>query len=439
MKSLAALSGTHERRPGTTTLRVVIVLASLLFSSGAMSDGGRQLFEQGVDALQNDNQEAAIERFEAARESGLDTGALYYNLGLAHYRAGDLDAAENAFRRVWQGETMRAPGAYMLGRSALRRGDNDTARTWFRRARNTARTPTWRRRATRELEEITSIRNLGYTYIAAGSAYDSNVTAASSDVNNTSEESDLSIRANVTGRYPQDDGYYFTAGLYAERQLDIDRLDYTSLRGGGGRSANLNGAWRWDLKGLVRHERLGGIRLRNAAVGDAGIERGAAGRRQWRIGYELTVSEGGPDFGFLDGVNHRLSALTNPGASGGWLSGVTLERRNRADDDSGNEFQSFSSNALELNAGYEFSLGAGVGLELAGDLTRRTYEGTEIRDGSPIGEREDDIIGLSADIDGPLANGLSWRVQLRQENRSSNIDEFDYDRQVVVGYIEYVL
>ena len=79
---------------------------------------------------------AALLRYRQAYESGLDTPLLHYNMGVAHYKAGQYERARESLERALQSPSLRIPAQYNLGLSAYAAGDIDGALTWFRLARD---------------------------------------------------------------------------------------------------------------------------------------------------------------------------------------------------------------------------------------------------------------------------------------------------------------
>jgi len=428
----------NRHMPGSPNRLLVCMLALIagLAAGSACAATADELFQQGVEAARADDYERAIEAFEAARRAGLDTGALHYNLGTAYYGAGNMDGARRAFRRAWRSKAMRAPAAYMLGRLARRRGDTAGARTWFQRAHDAAQTPALRRRAANGLEDVVGDTVGGFGYLALGTAHDSNVTAAPADLDGTSDASDSALRLVLAMREPLGRRLYATGSLYTERFSDLSRFDYTAVRGGAGWRNTVRGPWQWQVEAQARHERLGGDPLRNSVILDAAVDRRPPARRRVRIAYELTRYRAATEYDFLDGRRQRIEVASKPWSGSGWLGTVALERMNRRDLDTGSDFQSFSWSAGEAELGYHFAFGSHLDLEVGGDLAHRDYDGTEVRNAARVGSRQDDIAGVYVEATGAVGAGFSWRLRLRHEERRSNIDEFDYERDRVVAYLE---
>lgn len=396
------------------------------------------LFRQGVTAARAGDYGEAIEHFEAARRAGLDTGALHYNLGVAYYHAGRLEPAEAAFRRAVDSDSMVAPAWYQLGRLARERGDDARAREHFRRAAAEAQTDALRRRARAALARAAAVTPPEYVYVAAGGGHDSNVSLTPDDASGVSEESDFFVEGLAVARQPLNGPNYLRASGYTQVFLDDDDFDVTSVRGGIGRVGRLQGPWRWDAYVDGRHLRFGGETFENSLFLGGAVERGLGGRWSLDLGLRLELTDGGSDFEFLDGTGHRFEAVVDERGAAGWRLEAALETLDRDDRETADDFFSFSRDELEVAARYGLDLDRRARVTFEGDWSHRDYDGTEIRNGTRLDEREDDRIGLGVTLHRRFDANWGVRLALRLEERDSNLDEFDYDRSLIRAQIERV-
>ncbi|MBN1479749.1 tetratricopeptide repeat protein [candidate division KSB1 bacterium] len=72
----------------------------LIFASITVADQADYLFQQGVDAYQESDYQAALTHFEAALQHGKESDALYYNLGNAYYKLGEIGLAILYYERA---------------------------------------------------------------------------------------------------------------------------------------------------------------------------------------------------------------------------------------------------------------------------------------------------------------------------------------------------
>ena len=77
--------------------RLLFVL--FIFCSAAFATP-ESLFEEGVDAFRQGNLEEAVQSWQSTLEEGHESGALYYNLGNAHFRLGHTAEAILFYERA---------------------------------------------------------------------------------------------------------------------------------------------------------------------------------------------------------------------------------------------------------------------------------------------------------------------------------------------------
>ncbi|MDZ7828726.1 MAG: tetratricopeptide repeat protein [Halofilum sp. (in: g-proteobacteria)] len=416
----------------TTFLRAVVLAATALFVSVSPAVAAPEDdFRRGVEAVRAGDPERAIEHFEAARAAGLDTGALHFNLGVAYYRAGRIEAAETSFRRAVDSGTMVAPALYQLGRIARERGDLAAARAHFRRAAEIAQTGALRSRARAALAGIATTRPPDYVYLGAGGGYDSNLSLTPSDASGVSEESDLFLEGVLVARKPLDDSHYLRASIYLQEFLDEDDFDLASLRGGIGRVGLIDGIWRWDAWVDGRHREFGGRAFDNTLLAGGELKRRVAPGWILDLDARLELVRGANRFDFLDGAKYDLEAALDEWGRDGWRLQAGLASADRDDRETADDFFSFSWTEFRLAAEHGQRLDDLHRLELGADWSRREYDGAEVRNGTRLGTREDDLLGLEAALERRLDADWSARASFRIEDRDSNLAEFDYDRKVL--------
>ena len=72
----------------TGLLLLVAAIGSLAPVESARAMSAEQYFSDGNRLFRDDLYWAALLRYRQAQEEGLDTPLLHYNMGIAHYRAG---------------------------------------------------------------------------------------------------------------------------------------------------------------------------------------------------------------------------------------------------------------------------------------------------------------------------------------------------------------
>ena len=95
-----------------------------------------QYFSDGNRLFRDDLYWAALLRYRQAREEGMDTPLLSYNMGIAHFRAGQHVRARDALLQALQDPSLRVTTHFNLGLNAYELDDLDEALRWFRLARD---------------------------------------------------------------------------------------------------------------------------------------------------------------------------------------------------------------------------------------------------------------------------------------------------------------
>ncbi len=224
-------------------------------------------FESGVAAFRDGDIDRARVFLEQAREAGLDSVSLLYNLGVVYFQLGLFDQAEAAFTGLL--DTPHAPLArYNLGLVLQMKGDTEGARAWFNQAADESSPDQIRALALQQLASTASdsslnsssnssfnsarrtetgagsTQMLGFLSTAAG--YDDNIasTPSSATTDEASAFGDLlasgraylnqgrgrALRLDAiayTRQYPGNaefDNTYFSAGVTWQQPLEAARL-----------------------------------------------------------------------------------------------------------------------------------------------------------------------------------------------------------------------
>ena len=114
-----------------------LTLAAPLQQAHAMT--ADQYYADGNRLFRDDLYWAALLRYRQAAEEGMDTPALHYNTGVAHYRAGQHIRARDALTKALSDPALRVAAHYNLGLNAYRLGNTDEALRWLRLARDQER------------------------------------------------------------------------------------------------------------------------------------------------------------------------------------------------------------------------------------------------------------------------------------------------------------
>jgi hypothetical protein len=141
-----------RRRGGLALLGALVCLAA---TAPAMAMTAEEAFADGNRLFRDDLYWAALLRYRQAEDAGMDSAVLYYNMGVAHYRAKQHIRARQALLRAAQAPRLTVIAQYNLGLNAYAAGDSAEALDWFRQARDQEQDRSIRRLA---IEAISRIR-----------------------------------------------------------------------------------------------------------------------------------------------------------------------------------------------------------------------------------------------------------------------------------------
>ncbi len=128
---------TMRNKPFPTLLLILLsAIAALMPAQSALALSAEQYFADGNRLFRDDLYWAALLRYRQAADEALDTPLLHYNMGVAHYRAGQYVRARESLQRALADPALSITAHYNLGLNAYALGQTDEALRWFRLARD---------------------------------------------------------------------------------------------------------------------------------------------------------------------------------------------------------------------------------------------------------------------------------------------------------------
>jgi hypothetical protein len=121
--------------------KLLLLLLVVFLPGTALAASAEELFADGNRLFRDDLYWAALLRYREARHAGLDTPLLHYNMGVAHYKAGQYTRARESLLEAAGSAPLEVHAHYNLGLNAWAMGNTDEALDWFRLARDQARFP----------------------------------------------------------------------------------------------------------------------------------------------------------------------------------------------------------------------------------------------------------------------------------------------------------
>jgi tetratricopeptide (TPR) repeat protein len=347
--------------------------------SDALANEADVLFQQGVVASRRGDNEAAVRAFEAAKQAGMTSAALYYNLGVMYYRMKVYSWSEEYFGKLTDDQTYSALAYYNLGLIAASRDNIELAIQHFQTCRSLTEDEKLKQLSARALKRlkgggssraVTANREdpppwRGIVLLSV--ARDDNVGLDNDEVKNVTGVSEISdtyyeVLATTHGFLGGNrrGGFSLSGYVYAQKYSTAAisaAYDYNQLHLAFNRETK---AHYWQVAyGLGADQTtFGGANFQKLYSAFLRAKRYLDHKKYIRLRLMSYKIDSNPLYQYLDGYKHQLKFdFTVPGA--GWRYRVVYmaELNNREDYQTATTFHSYSPlrNTLGL-IGY-FALG----------------------------------------------------------------------------------
>jgi len=425
-----------------------IIVSWIIGSSTALAASaeqpGRDAFRAGTQAFQQGDYPAALAHFRAARDSGLDSTSVRYNMAVTYYRLGQLDASAIEFRGLLSDPGSAPTAHYNLGLIARHQGDNRTAQHHFRQAQELAATQELRNLATAGLRSVTPAppKRRGQAVISVAGGYDDNVTLApQADLVGVSGEGDGFLEFLAAGRYmiagDASKGWRAEGALYLREYLDVDGFDQAALRAGLTQLGSA-GSWRTAFGGYTDVILLDGDYFQSIFSASAQGIRPVGGNGELLLRYRISRIEADDDFDQLSGWRQRgrVQGRWRHGF-GDLVLGYELEWNDRRDVQTATTFSSRSPLRNLLYGEVLRQVGSNWEVSARGEYRRSRYRDPDTTLTSSR-KRQDDSLELRLRADRRLgASSRVYGTYTRSDN-DSNFEVFDYRRSEFMAGLEWV-
>jgi tetratricopeptide (TPR) repeat protein len=383
-------------------------------------------WNEGRQAWERADYREALDNFVAARNAGLDTPAVHYNIAVAQYQLGFYAEAADSFERIARRfPQMRALAEYNLGLTATKRVQADAARRHFVEAHAAAADDRTLRilasRRLRELEYEPEPRTAWSGGVGVRAGYDSNVALrdeAGLPAGNSTESPMLDLFGTLQSPQGATGGFSGNASLYVVRYPDAGDFDQAEARLAGGYEWQ-NTAWRW----FVGAEAAAGSLASEAFDRRFGLHAsasrpvGASGFAEFALRYD-DIDAADETWAGISGhrwiADGRYSVTSGPHR-------VRLYYRYEANDraDPG-----VSPSRDRWNVDYRFLASNGLSYEVGVEYRNSRY--AELED-----SRDEVLSTIRAAASYAVSEHWLLLLDLRVANNDSTDPAFEYDRRVV--------
>lgn len=411
-----------------------LLLLALLFGTQTLLADAEDAYDRGLDAFRDGDHAAALEAFQRAREAGMDTPQLHYNLGVTHYHLGQLDQADTAFARAAEAPDLKGLALYNRGRVATRDDRPDDAASYYRAALDAARTDKVRdlaRAALDALDAAVARTPPGPTVLAElGLGHDSN-TSLQGDDRPDGDSGDAFAEFLLYGDHQlagtRDRGLRLHGLLNGVHHQDNSADDFDVVETGL-TAFRQPGVWHQEIGANVSQSWLDGRRLETVLEGHGQLGRELTDDLEASLRYRVAGIDAGDDFEGLDGIRQDLRArLRGRHDDAGWWIDYTFEWNDRDDIEAGDGTISFSPRRHGVSARWLQPITDTLRASIDGGLRYSTYPD---REDTPDGlERREDVrLRLGGQLTRELGRNFSLLARLGWMDNRSTIDRYEYDR-----------
>ena len=422
--------------------RIILTVYLLLCSSIVAAQPA--VFQSGIEAARNGDYQQALQYFQQAREQGMDSGRLYYNIGVSHYKLGHYEAATQAFEQAARDPELRALAYYNLALVADAQHDKAAALSWTQRSLASTQDEQLSRLATVLERHLSSKRepNVPTTTMlfSAHGGYDDNVILqADNQLLTTSNKGDTFANAFYFARVPlATNGPYnwnIDTSIFTQQYLHLHDYDLSMLQTGGVVERRF-ASWRLEGGLSAAIYTLAGNGLYRTLTMKATARWRQAGRHWSGFAEISSIDAANATYEYLGGQLYRggVSASWRGDDSHRYNVSYTIETNDRKDLSTATTFTSYSPlrQSLELSMAMDIKPRLSSKIELEGRNSRYHDQNISATT-SPLLRREQRY-RFSAGLTYQIRKAVDLTAEWRLLRNHSNIDRYDYtDRVAQIG------
>jgi len=416
---------------------------SLSVVSTAFAALGKDDFDRGIKASATGDYTAALQYFKNAKQAGLDTAVLKYNLAVSYYKLQQYETARKIFAGLADVSTFEQRAYFNLGLIANKQKDEAAAIRWFRRAYRNLSSEKIRKLAAVALKRLgvsavkTRQSDQSWTgFVSSGLSHVSNATLVNEELPGVAGKSDTGAGVSVTaGRWLKGNMNSGVRLKLNARMFQFSTLNQSDQSNFGARVLRYDrlGNWKLRLGGSWDEIYFGGSDFQRVVSADVRGRMALSQDNQFRLRYKLSrIQATNSVFDYLDGWRQQFQVgLQQRRESGKTRYLYQLELNDREDRiGTVGPFTSYSPTRHTLRVINWWDLADRWNLRISARFRYSEYNDDNVLAGNVIESREDSQMRFQARVSRKF--GKEWEVEAKYitATNDSTVERKSYDASI---------
>jgi len=205
----------------------IFMIALLVLYSTVALASAKEDYNDGVSSFKKGDYHSAIASFKSAEKKGMESAALFYNLGSAYFKIEQYAASKKYFTRVTEYPEKRALAEFNLGMIAIEENNSKAALDHFKYAEANSNDKKIVDAAKQTIASMTGTGKRWGAYVAANFGYDDNISVTPDNLALGVDDAFYSLYAStdflIQGK--RKSGWLLDAALFTIDFNDSDNFD----------------------------------------------------------------------------------------------------------------------------------------------------------------------------------------------------------------------
>lgn len=406
---------------------ILIITACVLYSAIAQASAEED-YNDGVEFFKKGDYHSAIASFESAERKGMESAALYYNLGSAYYKIEQYDASKKYFTRVKAYPDKRALAEFNLGMVAIKQRNIEDALAHFKYAEANSGDSKIVHASRQTIADLTGTARRWSAYVAANVGFDNNISVTPNDLSIGVEDTFYNLYASakvvVHGRRKR--GWLLDAAFFALDYSDSDDYDQDFYTIGLRNEQPVSG---WDTITQLKYgnSSFGGVELQRFYQLDVLGAKPLSGNAQIILQYRFDdYTSENPVYDFLEGWRQRAQIrYTRNTVNSNQQVYYELELNDRGELIT--SLFSYDYSPTRNTLGGRYTLYISDSWYLTGDLAYRVSDFPV----SATVDRDDRLWVAGVLLDYRIDATLVLKGNVKYIRNDSTVDIYSYDKTVI--------